>query len=200
MSSSVVASTREGVSLRTVKVNTKGGKYDVVVGRGICTSPLFKELVSEVCTDEKQRVTKFFVFVDANLLGLNSALVTIIEVALASIVGGDNVNLMCIHSGEASKCRDQKAEIEDFLSRKGADRRAVLVALGGGVIGDLIGFVAASYYRGIRFIQVPTTVLSMVDSSVGGKTAVDTQFGKNLIGEHLLVIELLLHIRMRSNC
>ncbi|KAF4729347.1 hypothetical protein FOZ62_003856, partial [Perkinsus olseni] len=124
----------------------------------------------------------FFIFVDSNLLGLNSGLVTSVEVALASIVGADKVSLYCVPSGEASKCRDQKVEIEDWLSQNGADRRAVLVALGGGVIGDLIGFVAASYYRGIRFVQVPTTVLSMVDSSVGGKTAVDTGYGKNLIG------------------
>ncbi|KAF4711971.1 hypothetical protein FOZ63_027580 [Perkinsus olseni] len=101
-SSSVVASIRNGVPLRTVKVSTKGGTYDVVVGRDICTSTIFANLVEEVCTDPKHRVTKFFIFVDSNLLGLNSGLVTSVEVALASIVGADKVSLYCVPSGEVS--------------------------------------------------------------------------------------------------
>lgn len=62
------------------------------------------------------------------------------------------------------------------------DTKTVMIALGGGVIGDMIGFVAATFKRGVRFVQVPTTLLAMVDSSIGGKTAIDTEAGKNLIG------------------
>ncbi|KZT71160.1 Pentafunctional AroM protein [Daedalea quercina L-15889] len=84
--------------------------------------------------------------------------------------------------GETSKSREGKAEIEDFLLLNKCTRDTVVLALGGGVIGDLVGFVAATFMRGVRFVQIPTTLLAMVDSSVGGKTAIDTPHGKNLIG------------------
>ncbi|KAM5474405.1 3-dehydroquinate dehydratase (3-dehydroquinase) [Microsporum audouinii] len=89
-----------------------------------------------------------------------------------------------IAPGESSKGRETKAEIEDWMlsCQPPCGRDTVLIALGGGVIGDLAGFVAATYMRGIRFVQVPTTLLAMVDSSIGGKTAIDTPNGKNLIG------------------
>ncbi|KAK7438079.1 hypothetical protein VKT23_018245 [Stygiomarasmius scandens] len=87
-----------------------------------------------------------------------------------------------IPPGEPSKSREGKAGIEDFLLFNKCTRDTVILALGGGVIGDLVGFVAATFMRGIRFVQVPTTLLAMVDSSVGGKTAIDTPHGKNLIG------------------
>ncbi|CCM01245.1 uncharacterized protein FIBRA_03294 [Fibroporia radiculosa] len=87
-----------------------------------------------------------------------------------------------IPPGETSKSREGKAEIEDFLLLNTCTRDTVMLALGGGVIGDLVGFVAATFMRGVRFVQIPTTLLAMVDSSVGGKTAIDTPHGKNLIG------------------
>ena len=89
-----------------------------------------------------------------------------------------------IPPGESSKSRQTKADIEDWLLSQSppCGRDTVAIALGGGVIGDLIGYVSATYMRGIRFVQVPTTLLAMVDSSIGGKTAIDTPLGKNLIG------------------
>ncbi|EKM53058.1 uncharacterized protein PHACADRAFT_210784 [Phanerochaete carnosa HHB-10118-sp] len=84
--------------------------------------------------------------------------------------------------GETSKSRECKAEIEDYLLLNKCTRDSVILAVGGGVMGDLIGFVAATFMRGVRFCQIPTTLLAMVDSSVGGKTAIDTPHGKNLIG------------------
>lgn len=84
--------------------------------------------------------------------------------------------------GENNKTRETKAAIEDYLLAQGCTRDTVIIALGGGVIGDMVGFVAATYMRGVRVIQIPTTLLAMVDSSIGGKTAVDTQMGKNFIG------------------
>ncbi|EPE29289.1 Dehydroquinate synthase-like protein [Glarea lozoyensis ATCC 20868] len=87
-----------------------------------------------------------------------------------------------IPPGEHSKGRETKAEIEDWMLSQECTRDTVIIALGGGVIGDMIGYVAATFMRGVRFVQVPTTLLSMVDSSIGGKTAIDTPMGKNLIG------------------
>lgn len=89
-----------------------------------------------------------------------------------------------IPPGESSKSRQTKDGIEDWLLSQSppCGRDTVIVALGGGVVGDLIGFVAATYMRGVRFVQVPTTLLAMVDSSIGGKTAIDTPLGKNLVG------------------
>ena len=84
--------------------------------------------------------------------------------------------------GEASKCHKTLIELYDFLADNGFTRSDALIALGGGVTGDLTGFAAASYMRGIGFVQVPTTVLAQTDSSVGGKTAVDIAGGKNLVG------------------
>lgn len=87
-----------------------------------------------------------------------------------------------IPPGEASKSRETKAEIEDWLLSQQCTRDTVIIAVGGGVIGDMIGYVAATFMRGVRFVQVPTTLLAMVDSSIGGKTAIDTPMGKNLVG------------------
>jgi len=85
-------------------------------------------------------------------------------------------------AGEWNKNRDEWASLSDRLLAAGVGRDATIVALGGGVTGDLAGFVAATYMRGIPVVQVPTTLLAMLDSSVGGKTGVDTDWGKNLIG------------------
>ena len=85
-------------------------------------------------------------------------------------------------AGEQEKTLARFGELMGALARLGASRDATLVALGGGVIGDMTGFAAACWMRGVRFVQLPTTLLAMVDSSVGGKTAVDLPEGKNLVG------------------
>jgi 3-dehydroquinate synthase len=90
--------------------------------------------------------------------------------------------LATIPAGEQFKTREHWADLSDALLAAGCGRDAVVIALGGGVVGDVAGFVAATFMRGIPFIQVPTTLLAMVDASVGGKTGVDTPHGKNLIG------------------
>src|SRR5690606_9443130 len=84
--------------------------------------------------------------------------------------------------GEKYKSVETTSAAWDYLIEKKYTRKTCIIAFGGGVIGDLAGFVAASFLRGVSFIQVPTTVVSMVDSSVGGKTGVDHPLGKNLIG------------------
>ncbi|KAJ1673642.1 3-dehydroquinate dehydratase (3-dehydroquinase), partial [Spiromyces aspiralis] len=84
--------------------------------------------------------------------------------------------------GETTKSRATKSLIEDWLFDNTCTRDTLFVAVGGGVIGDLVGYIAATFMRGVPYVQVPTSLLAMVDSSIGGKTAVDTPAGKNLIG------------------
>ena len=95
---------------------------------------------------------------------------------------GLNVVSFVFPAGESSKNANVYLELLNFLAKNRLTRTYALVALGGGVVGDLTGFAAATYLRGIRFVQVPTTLLAAVDSSVGGKTAIDLEVGKNLVG------------------
>jgi 3-dehydroquinate synthase len=92
------------------------------------------------------------------------------------------VHVLALPDGEAHKGWEALNQIFDLLLGKACDRRTVLVALGGGVVGDMTGFAAACYMRGVPFVQVPTTLLAQVDSSVGGKTAINHPLGKNMIG------------------
>lgn len=92
------------------------------------------------------------------------------------------VELLVVPDGEEAKTLTQAGELYEQCARLGLDRGATLFALGGGVVGDLTGFVAGTYMRGIDFVQIPTTLLAQVDASVGGKTAVDLPAGKNLVG------------------
>lgn len=94
----------------------------------------------------------------------------------------DKIFTYILNSGEESKNLNEIYNIYEFLLNNGIDRKSLLIALGGGVIGDISGFVASTYMRGINFIQIPTTLLSQVDSSIGGKTGVDFLGKKNIIG------------------
>lgn len=93
-----------------------------------------------------------------------------------------NVTVLALPDGEQHKTLATLERIYDHLLRSGCDRRTTLYALGGGVVGDITGFAAATYMRGVPFVQLPTTLLAQVDSSVGGKTAVNHPLGKNMIG------------------
>ena len=98
------------------------------------------------------------------------------------ISAGCRPTVITIPAGEKSKTLEQAGAICDRMIAAGLDRKSFVIGLGGGMIGDISGFVAAIYHRGIPHIQIPTTLLAMVDSSIGGKTGVDTRAGKNLIG------------------
>ena len=104
------------------------------------------------------------------------------RVTKSLISAGFRSTLITIPAGEKSKTLQQVGVICDQMIAAGLDRRSFVVGLGGGMIGDISGFVAAIYHRGIPHVQIPTTLLAMVDSSIGGKTGVDTRDGKNLIG------------------
>jgi 3-dehydroquinate synthase len=95
---------------------------------------------------------------------------------------GLNINLIEFSAGESSKNINTVLDIVRKLLELGADRSTILIALGGGVVGDLVGFIASIYMRGIPCIQIPTTLIGQVDSSIGGKTAIDLPHGKNLVG------------------
>ncbi|WP_428819818.1 3-dehydroquinate synthase [Microbulbifer sp. MCCC 1A16149] len=105
-----------------------------------------------------------------------------LETLLESLSGFDKVDTVQLPDGEAFKTLDTVNRIFDTLLTARHDRSTTIVALGGGVIGDMSGFAAACYQRGVDFVQVPTTLLSQVDSSVGGKTGVNHPLGKNMIG------------------
>ncbi len=94
----------------------------------------------------------------------------------------DSLEVLMIPAGESNKTRETWARLTDQMLAKRYGRDSTVIALGGGVIGDLAGFVAATFMRGIPVVQVPSTLVAMVDASIGGKTGVDTFAGKNLVG------------------
>ncbi|MBI3837900.1 MAG: 3-dehydroquinate synthase [Planctomycetia bacterium] len=98
------------------------------------------------------------------------------------VAGGAEVDMLVVEAGEQSKSIDSAAGLWDKLLEVGTDRKSVIVAVGGGVVGDLAGFVAATFARGLAFAQVPTTLLAQVDSSVGGKVGINLAGAKNMVG------------------
>lgn len=102
--------------------------------------------------------------------------------ALLKKIANKNITLISIQARETSKNISQVIKIYKNISKKNIDKKSVIVALGGGVVGDIAGFVASTYLRGISYIAVPTTILSQVDSSIGGKNGVNLDSGKNLVG------------------
>ncbi|HEV3272759.1 MAG TPA: 3-dehydroquinate synthase [Candidatus Methylacidiphilales bacterium] len=158
---------------RTVRVDLGPRSYDVVIGRGLINH------VGELMSQRGMHKTAALI-TDKNID-------LIIKSRTWAGLYGDNWNFLtrdfcAIDSGEQSKSLEQAAKLLSELAKMRLPRSGAVVALGGGVIGDLAGFVAATYLRGIAFVQVPTTLLAMVDSSVGGKTGVNLPEGKNLVG------------------
>lgn len=153
-----------------VHVNLAERSYDVVVENGI-----LDEAGDHIA--ELNVAKRFAVITDSNV-GPHHA-----EAMMESLKSaGCDASLHSIPAGEASKSFSQMSELCSSLAKANHDRSSGVIALGGGVVGDLAGFVAASFFRGIPFIQVPTTIVSQVDSSVGGKTGINLPEGKNLIG------------------
>ena len=143
--------------------------YDVIVGRGVAA-----QLGERVAPLARGRTV---VVSDETVAALHGSAV------LASLkAAGVEAQLLTVPPGEGSKSWGELERVIDRLLEIGLDRKDVIVALGGGVIGDLAGLAAALFMRGVDFVQVPTTLLAQVDSSVGGKTAIDTARGKNLVG------------------
>ncbi|MDD5757825.1 MAG: 3-dehydroquinate synthase [Desulfobulbaceae bacterium] len=151
------------------------------VGLGERSYPILIEngLMAEIGKDLKVRgiAKRFIVIADTTVAELYG------DAVLASLAqAGLPTDLITFPAGEASKTLATVAGLASRLAQAGLDRKDALIALGGGVTGDITGFLAASYMRGIPFVQIPTTLLAQVDSSVGGKTGVDIPEGKNLVG------------------
>lgn len=156
--------------MSTLRVNIPGREYDIVCERGILDKagallrPILKGNLAAIVTDDNveplyaQRLAKSLMHHDFK------------------------VALLEIPAGETSKTPQVLAEVWEQLMDVGLTRSDAVIALGGGVVGDLAGFAAATILRGVDFVQVPTTLLAQVDSSVGGKMAVDLEAGKNLAG------------------
>ena len=154
--------------LHRVDVRTPGGEYPILIGTGWLADPA---AWSDLPPSRAVVVTN-------DTLADRYAHVLVRSLAAS----GRTVSMLALPDGEAFKDWATLQRIFDHLLEQGCDRQTVLYALGGGVVGDITGFAAACYMRGIRFVQVPTTLLAQVDSSVGGKTAINHPLGKNMIG------------------
>lgn len=156
--------------MHTVRVNLGPRSYDIAL---TTTDPAG---VGPFARGRLPKSTLALVVCDANTERHGR----VVEAALQAV--GFRTGLATIPAGEGSKSLAEAARLYDALYKLAADRQTAVVAVGGGVVGDLAGFVAATYNRGLPLVMVPTTLLAMVDSSVGGKTGVNHPKGKNLIG------------------
>ena len=150
--------------------------YEGKPSYNIMLEPDFAKL-SDTIMDLHMQGRKMLIITDSNVAAYY------LEAVIATLSGtAKALKSITIPAGEASKNLDTVSRCYEYLIQAGFDRNDVLIALGGGVVGDLTGFVAATYLRGVRFIQIPTSLLAMVDSSIGGKTGVDFKAYKNMVG------------------
>ena len=159
--------------MKTISVNASTS-YNIIIG-----NDLLKD-AGKYCLDALGSPCKICILTDDNVAPLYLK-----RVKDALLLYGFETVEFIIENGEQRKNTASLISIVEFMAENEMTRKDALIALGGGVVGDLGGFAAAVYLRGIRFIQIPTTLLAAVDSSVGGKTAVDISAGKNLMGAFL---------------
>ena len=152
----------------TAKIKSKDKEYRIFVGSSILSR--INEFIKQNHTGKKVAV----------VIGETTS--KLHKGRIMSAIGNLNPLFITVPSGESSKSREMKEKIEDKLLDNKFGRDSLIVAIGGGVIGDLAGFAASTFNRGVPIIHVPTTLLAMVDSSIGGKTGINTRHGKNLIG------------------
>ena len=154
--------------MEKIKVNILENKkeYDVIFGENLLPN------VADVLKKSKGKVVIIVDFCIKNFFGDK----------ITSVFQDFDPLVISVLGVEESKSRQTKQEVEELMLENSLGRDSIIVAIGGGVIGDLAGFVAATFNRGIPFIHVPTSLLAMVDASVGGKAAINTSQGKNLIG------------------
>ena len=157
--------------MKTLTVALPGREYDILIQRGLL------DQAGAYCRKALPRAGRLFVVTDSNVAPLYAPR---LEASLTA--AGFSVTIHVVPAGEASKCAAQLTALWEAMMEAGLTRTDAVVALGGGVVGDLAGFAAATILRGVDFVQIPTTLLAQVDSSVGGKVAIDLEHGKNLAG------------------
>ena len=161
------------MSLHTIEVHTRSAQVSrIVIGPGLLSS--LGAAIAETCPGASRLV----VVSSPRVWSLHGRAVC----QGLSPGEGDDPSPVIVNDGEKAKTMATLGKVHDALVTRGIDRKAVLVAVGGGVIGDLAGFAAASYLRGIRLVHVPTTVVAQTDSAIGGKVGVNHRLGKNLLG------------------
>ncbi len=156
--------------MKKIYVNIPESPYNIEIEHGLLKKA--GEEIKKVFKGER-----VYVITDSNVEKLYAK--TILDSLKEN---GYETHIFIVKAGEESKSIDTLKKIYSFLIEKGASRKDLIVALGGGVIGDMAGFAAATYMRGVPFIQVPTSLLAQIDSSIGGKVAVNLPEGKNLVG------------------
>ncbi|MGH7645973.1 MAG: 3-dehydroquinate synthase [Gemmatimonadales bacterium] len=158
------------VTLRVPLVERRDASYDIVIGRGLLAD--LPALLARHCP-----AARYAVVADTQVAELYGARL-VAGLHDAGMAG----ELLAFPAGERHKTRETWAALSDRMLAAQLGRDAAVIALGGGVVGDVAGFVAATYLRGLPWVTVPTTLLAMIDASIGGKTGVDLPAGKNLIG------------------
>ena len=157
--------------MKTLTVALPGRECDILIERGLLAQ------AGERCRAALPRAAKLAVVSDSNVVPLYG------EALLQSLTAaGFEARLFTVPAGEHSKNAGQLSRLWEGFMSFGLTRTDAVVALGGGVVGDLAGFAAATILRGVDLVQIPTTLLAQVDSSVGGKVAIDLEAGKNLAG------------------
>jgi 3-dehydroquinate synthase len=149
---------------------TPGAGYEILVGSGLYAA--LPSILSRFCPSPR-----YAVITDDRVAELYA-----LKLSRSMHAAGFRTDVFAFSHGEANKTRDTWSVVTDAMLESGLGRDCTVIALGGGVPGDLGGFVAATYMRGVPLVQVPTSLLAMIDASVGGKTGVDTPAGKNLVG------------------
>ncbi|HVE90152.1 MAG TPA: 3-dehydroquinate synthase [Burkholderiaceae bacterium] len=153
--------------MRCINVNLKERSYPIAIGRGLLDR--LQEFVTPLAPTSTVIVT-------------NDLVAPLYARRAHAALSAPSVGVVALPDGEQHKRWAAVSHVLDSLVKARVDRRGVIIALGGGVVGDIAGFAASIYLRGIRYVQVPTTLLAQVDSSVGGKTGINHEGGKNLIG------------------
>jgi 3-dehydroquinate synthase len=157
--------------MKTLRVDLPGREYEILIGRGLLDE------CGQRCRQVLPRAKKLMVVTDSNVAPLY------LRRVIPGLEAAGFETAVCeVPAGESSKCAARLEELWENMMDFGLTRTDAVAALGGGVVGDLTGFAAATILRGVPFVQIPTTLLSQVDSSVGGKVAIDLKAGKNLAG------------------